>query len=188
MTAGPTLGCSTGGTLNFYSIIINLLNFPHVDEHVTNKSSFFFYFLGFIIYICSRDFSWMCFFVNMRHASGPDCFCSMYGLLIFNTANRRDIMDMGALISPYETKKCKNISKCIILFISIYPYHTFPLQFTSVFQTLYVVGSFLFMPSNPFILNLIQGVFIHKIQPLEGRDNERHLISILGLISSPNMG
>jgi hypothetical protein len=79
---GPTLGCSTGGTLNFYSIIINLLNFPHVDEHVTNKSSFFFYFLGFIIYICSRDFSWMCFFVNMRHASGPDCFCSMYGLLI----------------------------------------------------------------------------------------------------------
>jgi hypothetical protein len=67
-------------------------------------------------------------------------------------------------------------------------YHTFPLQFTSVFQTFYVVGSFLFMPSNAFILNLIQGVFIHKIQPLEGRDNERHLISILGLISSPNMG
>lgn len=52
-------------------------------------------------------------------ASGPDCFCSMYGLLIFNTANRRNIMDMGALISPYETKKCENISKCIIVFISI---------------------------------------------------------------------
>jgi hypothetical protein len=105
----------------------------------------------------------------------------------FNTANRRDIMDMGALISPNETKKCKNISKCIILFISIYPYHTFPLQFTSVFQTLYVVGSFLFMPSNPFILNLIQGVFIHKIQPLEARDNERHLISILGFLLQINM-
>lgn len=110
---GPTLGC-TGGTLNFYSIIIILLSFPHVDEHVTNKSSFFFYyFLGFIIYICSRDFSWVCYF----EASGPDCFCSMYGLLIFNTANRRNIMDMGALISPYETKKCENISKCIIVFI-----------------------------------------------------------------------
>lgn len=135
-----------------------------------NPASFFIFLAS--LYIFAAAISHGCAFLwiwGMHLALTVFAVCMAYS---FNTANRRDIMDMGALISPYETKKCKNISKCIILFISIYPYHTFPLQFTSVFQTLYVVGSFLFMPSNPFILNLIQGVFIHKIQPLEARDNE----------------
>lgn len=117
---GPALGC-TGGTLNFYSIIINLLNFPHVDEHVTNKSSFFFFFFfPWLHYIYLQPRFLMGVLFCEYEASGPDCFCRMYGLLIFNTANRRDIMDMGALISPYETKKCENISKLSHFSIAIY--------------------------------------------------------------------